>query len=117
MAWGVICIKSYYGHNFVKIYQNFPKFGNLEKIGNLNFPVLYEIRYLSHVTTYGRVQERKKTKNGVARCHTVYIKYSIFFIVSSFLAWIWPIWLTHVFFQLAIKQNRSHDTFHQLISF
>ena len=33
-----------------------------------------------------QAKERKKTKNGVARCHTVYIKYSIFFIVSSFLA-------------------------------
>ena len=35
----LICIKSYNGHNFVKIYQNLPKFGNLGKIGNLNFPV------------------------------------------------------------------------------
>ena len=35
----LICIKSYNDHNFVKIYQNLPKFGNLGKIGNLNFPV------------------------------------------------------------------------------
>ena len=35
----LICIKSYNEHNFEKIYQNFPKFGNLRKIGNLNFPV------------------------------------------------------------------------------
>ena len=35
----LICIKSYNGHNFVKIDQNLPKFGNLGKIGNLNSPV------------------------------------------------------------------------------
>ena len=35
----LICIKSCKGDNFVKIYQNLPKFGNLGKIGNLNFPV------------------------------------------------------------------------------
>ena len=38
-------------------------------------------------------RKEKKTKNGVARCHTVYIEYSIFIIiiiVSSFLAWISP---------------------------
>ena len=35
---GLICIQSYNDHNFVKIYQNLPKFGNLGKIGNLNFP-------------------------------------------------------------------------------
>ena len=50
--------------NFVKSYQNLPKFGNLGKIGNLNFLVTYEVRYLCHVITYGRVE--KKTKNGVA---------------------------------------------------
>ena len=50
----VICIKSYNDHNFVKIYRNLPKFGNLGKIGNLNIPATY------HVTTYGRVQERKE---------------------------------------------------------
>ena len=32
------CLKSYIDHNFVKIYQNLPKFGNLGKIGNLTFP-------------------------------------------------------------------------------
>ena len=32
----LICIKSYNDH---KIYQSLPKFGNLGKIGNLNFPV------------------------------------------------------------------------------
>ena len=36
---GLSCIKSYNDHNFVKIHQNLPKFGNLGKIGNLNFPV------------------------------------------------------------------------------
>ena len=35
----LICIKSYHDHNFVKICQNFPKFGNFGKTGNLNFPV------------------------------------------------------------------------------
>ena len=35
---GLICIKSYNGHNFVKIDQNRPKSGNLGKIGNLKFP-------------------------------------------------------------------------------
>ena len=35
----LICIKSYNAYNFVKIYQNLPKFGNLGQIGNLNFPV------------------------------------------------------------------------------
>ena len=44
----------------MKIYQNLPKFGSLGKIGNLNFSVTLEIRYLCHVTTYGRVQERKE---------------------------------------------------------
>ena len=34
----LICIKSY-NHNFVEIYQNLPKFANLGKIGNLDFPV------------------------------------------------------------------------------
>ena len=34
-----ICIKSYNNHNFEIIYQNFPNFGNLRKIGDLNFPV------------------------------------------------------------------------------
>ena len=38
-ALGLIYIKSYNDHNFAKIYQNLPKFGNLGKIGNLNFPV------------------------------------------------------------------------------
>ena len=33
----LICIKSYNDHNYVKIDQNLPKFGNLGKIGNLNF--------------------------------------------------------------------------------
>ena len=33
------CIKSYNDHNFVKIYHNLPNFGNLGKIGNLNFSV------------------------------------------------------------------------------
>ena len=60
-AWlEAICIKSNNDHNFVKIFQNLPKFGNLGKIGNLNFSVKSEIRYLCHVTTYGRVQERKE---------------------------------------------------------
>ena len=36
---GLICINSYNDHNFVKIYQNLPKFRNVGKIGNLNFPV------------------------------------------------------------------------------
>ena len=41
-------------------------------------------------------RKENKAKNGVARCHTVYLKYSIFIIVSSlFLAGIWPEWLTH----------------------
>ena len=31
----LICIRSYNDHNFVKIYQNLPKFGNLGKIGGL----------------------------------------------------------------------------------
>ena len=35
----LICIKSYNDHNFVKIHQNLPKFGNLEDIGNLKFAV------------------------------------------------------------------------------
>ena len=35
----LICIKFNNDHNFVKIYQNLPKFGNLGKIGNLNFSV------------------------------------------------------------------------------
>ena len=35
----LICIKSNNDHNFVKIYQNLPKFGSLGKIGNLNFSV------------------------------------------------------------------------------
>ena len=35
----LIFIKSYNDHNFMKIYQKLPKFGNLGKIGNLNFPV------------------------------------------------------------------------------
>ena len=35
----IICIKSYNDPNFVKIYQNLPKFGNLKKLDNLNFPV------------------------------------------------------------------------------
>ena len=35
----LICIKSDNDHNFVKIYQNLPKFGNLGKIVNFNFPV------------------------------------------------------------------------------
>ena len=44
-------------------------------------------------------RKEKKTKNGVARCHKVYIEYSfitiiiiiiIIIIVSSFLAWISP---------------------------
>ena len=36
----LICIKSYNDHNYVKIYSDLPKFGNLGKIiGNLNFPV------------------------------------------------------------------------------
>ena len=56
----LICIKSYNDHNFVKIHQNLPKFGNLEDIGNLKFAVTYEIRYLCHVTTYGRFQEGKE---------------------------------------------------------
>ena len=43
----LICIKSYNDQNFVKIYQNLAKFGNLGKIGNLNFPVKYEVRYVS----------------------------------------------------------------------
>ena len=33
----LICIKSNNDHNFVKIYLNLPKFGNLGKIGSLNF--------------------------------------------------------------------------------
>ena len=56
----LIGIKSYNDHNFVKIYQNLPKFSNLRNIGNLNFPVTCEIKYLYHVTTFGRVQERKE---------------------------------------------------------
>ena len=56
----LVCIKPYNGHNFVNIYQNLSKFGNLGKIGNLNFPETQEIRYLWHLTTYGRVQERKE---------------------------------------------------------
>ena len=41
-------------------------------------------------------RKEKKTKNGVTRCHKVYIEYSfiiiiiIIIIVSSFLAWISP---------------------------
>ena len=35
----LIGIKSYNDNNFVKIYQNLPKFGNLRKIGNLHFSV------------------------------------------------------------------------------
>ena len=31
----LICIRSYNDHNFVKSYQNLPKFGNLGKIGGL----------------------------------------------------------------------------------
>ena len=34
-----ICKKSYDDHNFVKIYQNLSKFGNLGNIGNLKIPV------------------------------------------------------------------------------
>ena len=43
----LICmLKSYNDHSFVKIYQKFPKFGNLGKIGNLNFPVRNQISVL-----------------------------------------------------------------------
>ena len=35
----LICIKSNNDHNFVKIYQNLPKFGNFRSIGNLNISV------------------------------------------------------------------------------
>ena len=59
-AWLEANLQSNNDHNFVKIYENLPKFGNLGKIGNLNFSVTTEIRYLCHVTSYGRVQERKE---------------------------------------------------------
>ena len=35
----LISIESFNDRNFVKICQNFPNFGSLGKIGNLNFPV------------------------------------------------------------------------------
>ena len=77
----------------MKIYQNLPKFGSLKKIGNLNFP-----RKKSEICVKWPLmvesRKEKKAKNGVTRCHTVYIEYSIFIIiiiiVSSFLAWISP---------------------------
>ena len=76
----------------MRIYQNLPKFGSLKKIGNLNFP-----RKKSEICVTWplmvKSRKEKKTKNGMARCHTVYIEYSIFIIiiiVSSFLAWIPP---------------------------
>ena len=76
----------------MKIYQNLPKFGNLGKIGNLNFPAAY------HVTTYGRVQERKENyKWGGEMPHSILNTVYIFVILSLFFAWIWPEWLTHVF--------------------
>ena len=70
----------------MKIYQNLPKFVNLRNIGNVNFPVREEIRYLCHVTTYDRVQERKENEKwGGEMPHSI-IKYGIFANVSSFLA-------------------------------
>ena len=45
----LICIKSYNDHNLVKIYQNLSKFGNLEDIGKLNFPVTQETIFVCHV--------------------------------------------------------------------
>ena len=63
-------------------------------------------------------RKEEKTKNGVARCHTVDIKYIIFAILSWFhLAWLWPEWLTPIFISSTIKQNRSRNTFYLLISF
>ena len=47
----LICIKSYYDQNFVKIYQNLSKFGNFEDIGKRNFPVTQETIYVCHVTS------------------------------------------------------------------
>ena len=69
------------------------------------------------VTWLVKVKSRKeeKTKKWGGRCHTVDIKYSILVILSWFLAWIWPEWLTPIFW--TIKQNRSRDTFYLLLSF
>ena len=82
---------------FLIFLQNLPKFGNVGKSVTLIF--LSRNKSDICVTWPLMVESRKekKTKNGVARCHTIYIKYSIFVIVSSFLAWIWPEWLIHVF--------------------
>ena len=53
----IVCIKCNNDHNFVKIYQNLPKFGNLKKIDNLNFPVTWPLMVES--------RRESKTKNGV----------------------------------------------------
>ena len=81
----------------MKIYQNLSKFANLDDIGKLNFLVTQKT--FLRVTWPVKVKSWKeeKTKNGVARCHTVAIKYIIFIILSWFLAWIWPEWLTPIF--------------------
>ena len=53
----IICIKCNNDHNFGKIYQHFPKFGNLKKIDNLNFPVTWPLMVES--------RRENKIKNGV----------------------------------------------------
>ena len=60
-----------------------------------------------------KVKSRKeeKTKKWVGRCHTVDIKYSILVILSWFLAWIWPEWLSPIFVLSKLSKNRSRDTF------
>ena len=60
----LICIKSYNGHNFVKIDQNHPKFGNLGKIGNLKvarysfsgpIPLKFEHKLRRHKQSSGKI--------------------------------------------------------------
>ena len=72
----LICIKSYNDHNFVKIYRNLPKFGNFGKISNLNFPATY------HVTTYGRVQERKENYKMGWRDTAQFISNTVFLLLN-----------------------------------
>ena len=66
----------------MKIYQSLSKFGNLGKTGNLNFPVTEEIRHLCHVTTYGRVQERKENYKRGWRDATQHILNTVFFLAT-----------------------------------
>ena len=56
-------------------------------------------------------RKEHKTKNGVARCHTVY-KYNIFVIVSYLAGMV----DSHIYL-IRNKQNRSGKTFPLLISF